>query len=257
MKFTHRIAAFVLLAATLGAARPAHATWDPIFEESYWWHADGSTTIGGNHSDEQDVIVAVGQLDLYDRDAGKTAFLYFVENLRYYPSQEFDPIPGNNGLSGFELLDIGMPFTYLDPAFSDPVTGNPWLAIDGPANATSPEWEASFGNSNLPDPFVSTPDVQGLYAPDDPTRPTDALQIGLFGFMVDGLVGITTTQAQVHSWGVVGDVTNVSNGADLRFGLPTNFHGGLVSAPTTPEPNTLLYVGIGLAALVVVRRKNG
>lgn len=251
MKFTHRIAAFVLLAATVGAARPAHAGWDIAFTESYWWHADGSTTIGGNHSDESDVIVAVGQIDYYDLDAGKTLFAYVVQNLRFYPSLESDPIGGDNGLSGFELLDIGMPFTYVDPLFVDPVTGNPWLGIDGPANATSPEWEASFGNDDLPSPFVSTPDVAGLYAADDPTRPAGALSVGLFAFTVDGIVGITTTQAQVHSWGAVRD-------PDLgRYGLPTNFHGGLVSAPVVPEPNTLLYIGIGLAALVVSRRRNG
>ncbi len=252
MKFTHRIAAFVLLAATLGAARPAHATWDLAFVQSYWWHADGSTSIGGNHADDRDVIVRVLQADAYDYSAGKSLFAYAVQNIRYFPSTESDPISGENGLSGFELLDIGMPFTYYDPAtFIDPVTGNPWLAIDGPANATSPEWEASFGNDDLPDPFVSTPDVEGLYSPDDPTRPATSTDVGYFAFVVDGIVGITTTQAQVHSWGAVDD-------PDFgRYGLPTNFHGGLVSAPvTTPEPYTLLYVGIGLAALVVSRRKN-
>lgn len=259
MKFATRLFAALLLVSALAGARAAYASAGAFtnpssaqgsvatlaYDKVYWWNADGSTSIDGDRPDG--AIVKVTQKDYYLNDGSATVFCYQVQNLAYYPFFESDPIPGYNGLSGFDISDIGVGYDYLF-APTDPVTGNPWLSISGPDNATAPEWEAPV---YLPD----TPDVVGFYSPLDPTAPTGASdgsgRNDWFCYSVAGLTGFREVEASVHSWGAI-DVT----GQGDYLGLPTNFHSGLVSAPTTPEPNTLMYLGLGLAAIALARRKS-
>jgi hypothetical protein len=259
MKFATRLFAALLLVSAIAGARAASASvsagFSPTsaqgagatlaYDKVYWWNEDGTTQIDGDRP--RGAIVKVTQKDFYLDDGSATIFCYQVQNLGFYPYFETNPLPGLNGLSGFDLSDIGVGYDYL-LAPTDPITGNPWLGISGPDNATAPEWEAPLA---LP----GTPDVAGFYAPNDPTAPTGASdgsgQGDWFCYGVAGMTGFREVEASVHSWGVV----DVSGQGDY-LGLPTDFHSGLVSAPTTPEPNTLMYLGLGLAAVALARRKS-
>ncbi|MBI5837961.1 MAG: PEP-CTERM sorting domain-containing protein [Candidatus Eisenbacteria bacterium] len=228
--------------AAVASALPA-----PAFTATYWWKADGSTQINGERP--RDAIVSVDQVDFYLEGNGPavygvaapgdvTLFIYRVTNLGYMPTE------GMNGLSGFELLDIGpFHYNYVGELPVDPVTGNPWLAISGPANEFAPEWEATWGL----EPF--TPNTYGLY-PELPTTTVGngvaPLSTAFFAYTVDGFVGIGERMADVHSWGI---------DPDLEIGVPVAFHYGLVSAPVIPEPRTLLLMGVGIAGLVMLRRR--
>ncbi|HVP39956.1 MAG TPA: PEP-CTERM sorting domain-containing protein [Candidatus Saccharimonadales bacterium] len=227
----------------------------PAYTATYWWMGDGSTVVtplGGPNPGN--AIVAVDQVDYYVQppDAaaykpsggggGATLFLYRVTNLAYAPTA------GRNGLSGFEMKIPPFHYAYVNSSSPqippiDPVTGNPWLAISGPDNEFMPEWEALWGFDPSLDAFGLTP---GPY-PGGASAPSSVspLHTGVFGYGVDGFVGIGDVNADIHSWG-----------SDPQLGpVPVAFRFGRVSGPVIPEPGTFLLVGIGFAGLALLRRR--
>jgi len=236
MKVAYRFFALLLLTTgILAAAVPASANIgnigfsgtmpvagaqvavNPDYQAIYWWGPNGTVKTGIDVDPVPGAFIRVVQKDYYIRGVGapdKTLFTYDITNLGWMPPT------GQNGLSGFNILDI-TPFSYMYLASPiDPVTKNQWLMDD--ITGVSPSWDATFGLSQLPPPLPSNPDTYGLFANGDPGRPQGAANEGLFAYSVDGIVGIGDVAASMYSW---------RYDPNLGIGTPVDNLFGMVSGP--------------------------
>jgi hypothetical protein len=219
-----------IFAATAGAVAVPTA-----FEATYWWMPNGTTVIN-NGEEVGNAIAKVHQVDYYREN--RTYFTYDLTNLAYLPAE------GHNGLSGFQIHIDPFVYDYMGAPPVDPLTGNSWLAVGGPLNTNMPEWDALWGFEEF-DPTLKN--TYGLY-PVGAVAAAAPLNHALFAYSVAGEVAIGEVGAEIYSWG-----------DDPAFGpAPVAYHHGLVSGPTgpvVPEPTTLMLLGLGVAGVVLVRRK--